>query len=94
MRSFWDIIKPPQLRVRTILLGLVLYLLFLWIGVGMISEYQKYGYYIDYKHWLKLSGDGAKIAGYGVTCVAALGLLYNLYLLAVAILRKTKKDRT
>ena len=93
MRIF-DLITPKKLRVKTILKVGVLYLLFMLIGFGMLSEYSKYGYYIDHKHGMRFGGEGARIAIYGVISVCALGLVYTAYLLAVAIYRDKKKKST
>jgi hypothetical protein len=93
MRIF-DLITPKQLRVKTILKVGVLYLLFMLIGFGMLSEYLKYGYYIDYKHGMRFGGEGAQIAVYGVISVCALGLVYTVYLLVVVIYRNRSKKST
>ncbi len=82
------------MRVKTILAVGVLYSLFMLIGFGMLSEYSRYGYYIDHKYGMKFGGEGARIAIYGLISVCALGLIYTIYLLAVAIYRDRKKKST
>ena len=91
MRIF-DLITPKELRVKTILKAGALYLLIMLIGFSMRSEYLKYGYYIDHKHGMRFGGEGARIAIYGIILSCALGLVYIVYLLLVAIYRDKKKS--
>ena len=76
--------RPKEKSIWSILTSVILYLLSLWIGINMINEFKRYGYYKDYKHGLLFFGEGARIAGYGVTAVSGIGLIYTLYLAITA----------
>jgi hypothetical protein len=91
MRSFWDIFRLKDKKVRIILSWAFLYLLFFLIGIRMISEVTRFGYYIDYKHGLRFFGEGAKIAAYGVAGGAGFGFLYTMYLAIISVIKERRK---
>lgn len=78
----WKLKNPfpsKKQAFKTLAVGYSLSVVSLFIGFMWLSEYRKFGYYIDRKYGFIFYGDSALVTIIGIISLSSLLLLYTIY---------------